>query len=61
MAAMVASSAFADNDIRMDGTQIARVPDDARVRGLMKLRKLKRVVLQKIHPSCRVTPKVTRL
>lgn len=25
------------------------VPDDARVRGLMKLRKLKRVVLQKIH------------
>lgn len=52
MAAMVASSAFADNDI-MDGTPDCASPDDARVWGLMKLRKLlvKRVVFEKIHPS----------
>jgi len=53
MAAMVASSAFADSDIRMDGTPDCASPDDARVWGLMKLRKLlvKRVVFEKIHPS----------
>lgn len=52
MAAMVARSAFADNDIfRWTEHQIARVPDDARVRGLMKLRKLKREVFEKIQPS----------
>jgi hypothetical protein len=32
-------------------TRLRETPDDARVRGMMKLRKLKRVVLQKIHPS----------
>ena len=32
-------------------TRLRESPDDARIRGMMKLRKLKRVVLQKIHPS----------
>ena len=39
-------SAGRNTRLRESGTA---VPDDARVRGLMKLRKLKRVVLQKIH------------
>ena len=32
-------------------TRLRESPDDARVRGMMKLRKLKRVALKKIHPS----------